>query len=29
MLSSVSTEPLDLWLQVQNAPLYTNLASAT
>ena len=28
MLPSVSIEPLDLWLQVQNAPPYTNLASA-
>ena len=25
----VSIEPLDLWSQVQHAPLYTNLASAT
>ena len=24
----VSTEPLDLWFQVQHAPLYTNLAFA-
>ena len=24
----VSIEPLDLWFQVQHAPLYTNLASA-
>ena len=24
----VSIEPLDLWLQVQHAPLYTNLAFA-
>ena len=29
MLPPVSIEPLDLWLQVEHAPLYTNLASAT
>ena len=29
MLPPVSIEQLDLWFQVQHAPLYTNLASAT
>ena len=28
-VTPVSIEPLDLWSQVQHAPLYTNLASAT
>ena len=28
MLPPVSIEPLDLWSQVQHAPLYTNLAFA-
>ena len=28
-VTPVSIEPLDLWSQVQHAPLYTNLISAT
>ena len=28
-VTPASIEPLDLWFQVQHAPLYTNLASAT
>ena len=28
-VTPVSIEPLDLWFQVQHAPLYINLASAT
>ena len=28
-VTPVSIEPLDLWFQVQHAPFYTNLASAT
>ena len=28
-VTPVNIEPLDLWIQVLHAPLYTNLASAT